>query len=122
MFYTITFFYKQPAIFIEPQRSLVFSDFQGNLLFSCCLIFIKKIWTSKLQEEWKFCRKRVKIQESKLGFIILMKQTVNAIITLPVKAIFKAVYFYFMFHKRIVVLTQWTIILILLRSRGWFVA
>ena len=29
-----------------------------------------------------------------------MKQTVDAIITLPVKAIFKAVYFYFMFHKR----------------------
>ena len=28
-----------------------------------------------------------------------MKQTVNAIITLPVKAMFKAVYFYFMFHK-----------------------
>ena len=29
-----------------------------------------------------------------------MKQTVDAIITLPVKAIFKAVYFYFMFDKR----------------------
>ena len=29
-----------------------------------------------------------------------MKQTVEAIITLPVNAIFKAVYFYFMFHKR----------------------
>ena len=29
-----------------------------------------------------------------------MKQTVDAIITLPVEAIFKAVYFYFMFHKR----------------------
>ena len=34
-----------------------------------------------------------------------MKQTVDAIITLPVKAIFKAAYFYFMFHKRKVVLT-----------------
>ena len=32
-----------------------------------------------------------------------MKQTVDAIITLPVKAIFKAVYFYFMFHKRKIV-------------------
>ena len=39
-----------------------------------------------------------------------MKQTVDAIITLPVKAVFKAVYFYIMFHKRTVVLTQWTII------------
>ena len=39
-----------------------------------------------------------------------MNQTVDAIITLPVKAIFKDVYFYFMFHKRKVVLTQWTII------------
>ena len=29
-----------------------------------------------------------------------MKQTVDAIMTLPVKAIFKAVYFYFMFHKK----------------------
>ena len=29
-----------------------------------------------------------------------MKQIVDAIITLPVKAIFKAVYIYFMFHKR----------------------
>ena len=38
-----------------------------------------------------------------------MKQTVDAIITLPVKAIFKAVYLYFMFHKRKVMLTQWTI-------------
>ena len=54
--------------------------------------------------------KRVKIKESKLDFIILMKQTVDAIITLPVKAIFKAVYFYFMFYKRKVELTQWTII------------
>ena len=36
-----------------------------------------------------------------------MKQTVDAIITLPVKAIFKAVHFYFMFHN---VLTPWTII------------
>ena len=39
-----------------------------------------------------------------------MKQTVDAIITLPVKAIFKAVHFYFMFHEGKVVLTQWTII------------
>ena len=39
-----------------------------------------------------------------------MKQTVDAIITLPVKAIFKAVYFCFMFHKTKVVLTQWAII------------
>ena len=39
-----------------------------------------------------------------------MKQTVDAIITLPVKAIFKAVYFCSMFHKRKVVLTQRTII------------
>ena len=39
-----------------------------------------------------------------------MKQIVDAIITLTVKAIFKVVYFYFMFHKRKVVLTQWTII------------
>ena len=39
----------------------------------------------------------------------MMKQTVNVIIALPVKAIFKTVYFYFMFHKRKVVLTQWTI-------------
>ena len=38
-----------------------------------------------------------------------MKQTVDVIITLPVKAIFTGVYFYFMFHKRKVVLTQWTI-------------
>ena len=45
------FFYKQPTILIEPQRCLVFCDFQGNLLLSCCLIFIKKIWTLKLQEE-----------------------------------------------------------------------
>ena len=51
-----------------------------------------------------------------------MKQTVDAVITLPVKAIVKALYFYFMFHKRKVVLTQWTIIEIFLRSRGWFVA
>ena len=51
-----------------------------------------------------------------------MKQTVDAIITLSVKAIFKAVYFYFMFHKRKVVLTQWTIIEIFLRPRGWFAA
>ena len=51
-----------------------------------------------------------------------MKQTFDAIIPLPVKAIFKAVYFYFMFHKRKVVLTQLTIIYIFLRSRGWFVA
>ena len=102
------FFYKQATILIEPQHCLVFCDFQGNLLLSCCLIFIKKIWTLKLQEEWKFCPKRVRIQESKLDFRILMKQTVDAIITLPVKAIFKAVYFYFMFHKRKVVLTQWT--------------
>ena len=29
-----------------------------------------------------------------------MKQRVDTIITLPVKAIFKAVYFYFMFHKK----------------------
>ena len=29
-----------------------------------------------------------------------MKQTVDAIITLPVKALFEAVYFYFMFHKK----------------------
>ena len=35
-----------------------------------------------------------------------MKQIVDAIITLTVKAIFKVVYFYFMFHKRKVVLTQ----------------
>ena len=49
-------------------------------------------------------------QEIKLDFTILMKQTLDAIITLPVKAIFKAVYFYFMFHKRKVVLTQWTVI------------
>ena len=41
---------------------------------------------------------------------MLMKQRVDAIITLPVKAIFKAVYFYFRFHKRKVVLTQCTII------------
>ena len=39
-----------------------------------------------------------------------MKQTVDAINTLLVKAIFKAVYFYFMFHERKLVLTQWTII------------
>ena len=39
-----------------------------------------------------------------------MKQRVDTIITLPVKAIFKAVYFYFMFRKKKVVLTQWTII------------
>ena len=39
-----------------------------------------------------------------------MKQTADAVITLAVKAIFKAVYFYFMFHKRKVVLAQWTII------------
>ena len=39
-----------------------------------------------------------------------MKQTVDGIITLPVKAIFKAVYFYFIFYKRKVMLTQWTII------------
>ena len=38
-----------------------------------------------------------------------MKQTVDAIIALPVKAIFKAI-FYFIFRKRKVVLTQWTII------------
>ena len=35
-----------------------------------------------------------------------MKQTVDATITLPVKAIFKTVYFYFMFNKRKVVLIQ----------------
>ena len=35
-----------------------------------------------------------------------MKQTFDSIITLPVKAMFKAVYFYFMFHKRKVVMTQ----------------
>ena len=29
-----------------------------------------------------------------------MKQAVDAIITLPVKAIFKAVYFYFIFHLK----------------------
>ena len=29
-----------------------------------------------------------------------MKQIVDAIITLPVKAIFKPAYLYFMFHKR----------------------
>ena len=46
-----------------------------------------------------------------------MKQTVDAIIILPVKAIFKAVYFYLMFHKRKVVLNSF-----FLRSRGWFVA
>ena len=34
-----------------------------------------------------------------------MNQTVDAIITLPVTAIFKDVYFYFMFRKRKVVLT-----------------
>ena len=34
-----------------------------------------------------------------------MKQTVDAISTLPVKAIFKV-----MFYKRTVALTQWTII------------
>ena len=51
-----------------------------------------------------------------------MKQTVDAIITLSVKAVFKAVYFSFMFHKRKVVLTQWTIIETFLRSQGWFVA
>ena len=39
-----------------------------------------------------------------------MKETVDGIITLPVKAIFKVVYFYIVFHKRKVVLTQWTII------------
>ena len=39
-----------------------------------------------------------------------MKQTVDVITTLPVKAISNVVYFYFMFHKRKVVLTQWTII------------
>ena len=39
-----------------------------------------------------------------------MKQTVDANITLPEKAMFKAEYFYFMFHKRKVLLTQWTII------------
>ena len=42
--------------------------------------------------------------------MFLMKQTVDAIITLPVKARFKAVYFYFIFHKIKNVLTQWTII------------
>ena len=42
----------------------------------------------------KFCPKGVKIQESKLDFIIFMKQIVDVIITFPVKAI----------------LTQWTII------------
>ena len=65
----------------------------------------KKGWTLKLQEA-----KRVKIQASKQDFIILMKETVDAVITLPVKAIFKAAYFYFMFYKRKVVLNQWTII------------
>ena len=45
------FFNKQPSILIEPQRCLVFCDFQGNLLLSCCLIFIKKIRTLKLEEE-----------------------------------------------------------------------
>ena len=39
-----------------------------------------------------------------------MKQTVDAIITLPVKAIYKAAYFNFVFHKRKVALIQWTII------------
>ena len=39
-----------------------------------------------------------------------MKETVDAVITLSVKAIFKAVCFYFMFYKRKVVLNQWTII------------
>ena len=29
-----------------------------------------------------------------------MKQTIDAIITLPVKALFKVVYFYFIFHKK----------------------
>ena len=42
------FFYKQTTILIEPQRCLVSCDFQGNLLLSCYLIFIKKIWTLKL--------------------------------------------------------------------------
>ena len=45
------FFYKQPTILLEPQRCLVFCDFQVNLLLSCCLIFMKKIWILKLQEE-----------------------------------------------------------------------
>ena len=39
-----------------------------------------------------------------------MKQTVDAVKTLPANAIFKAVYFYFMFHKKKVMLTQWAII------------
>ena len=50
-----------------------------------------------------------------------MQQTVDAIIALPVKAVLKAVYFYFMCYKRKVMLTQWTTVLIFLRSRGWFV-
>ena len=50
-----------------------------------------------------------------------MKETVDAVITLPSKAIFKAVYFYFLFHKRKVVLTHWKIIKFFFRSRGWFV-
>ena len=107
---TTRFIHKQPTILIEPQRCLVVCDLQGNLSLSCCLIFIKKMWTLKLQEKWKFCPKRVTIRETKLDFIILMKQTVDAIITLPVRAIFKAVYFYFMFHKRKDFLTQWTMI------------
>ena len=36
------FFYKQPTILIESQRYLVFCDFQGDLLLSICLTFIKK--------------------------------------------------------------------------------
>ena len=95
---------------IEPQRCFVFCQFQGNLLLGCFLIFITKKWTLKIQDERKLCPKRVKTQVSKLDFLILMKQTVDAIITLPVKAIFKAVCFYFMFHKGKVLLTQWTII------------
>ena len=49
--YTRFFFHKQPTILIVPQRCLAFCDFQGNLLLSCCLIFIKKIWILKLQGE-----------------------------------------------------------------------
>ena len=51
-----------------------------------------------------------------------MKKAVDAVITLPVKAIFKAAYFYFMFHKRKVMLTHGQLSRFFLRSRGWFVA
>ena len=49
-----------------------------------------------------------------------MKQTVDGIITLPVKAIFKVVYFYFLFHESCV--DSMDDCLDFLRSRGWFVA